>query len=234
MEALGRLAGEVAHDFNNLLLVVAMSGELLRKQLGPEAPGLVHVDEMIRAAQRGGALTRQLLTFARGGPSIVETIDVARAFAEIERMVKVLVGPDVTVRTSVDRDVLPIAFDCGKLEQVLVNLAANARQAMPDGGTLTFAAEATSLSAAEASALAVEPGPYVLVSVADTGTGMEPEVVDRIFEPFFTTRPDAGGHGLGLSTVYGIVRHHGGHIEVRSVPGVGTAFDLYLPAVVDE
>jgi two-component system cell cycle sensor histidine kinase/response regulator CckA len=232
MEALGRLAGEVAHDFNNLLLVVAMSGELLRKQLEPGAPQLVHVDEVIRAAERGGALTRQLLTFARGGPSIVETIDVGQAFAEIERMVKILVGPDVIVRTSIDRDVLPIAFDSGKLEQVIVNLAANARQAMLDGGTLTFAAETTWLSTAEASALSVEPGPYVLLSVGDTGTGMEPELVDRIFEPFFTTRLDAGGHGLGLSTVYGIVRQHGGHIEVRSVPGVGTGFDLYLPAVV--
>jgi two-component system cell cycle sensor histidine kinase/response regulator CckA len=233
MEALGRLAGEVAHDFNNLLLVVAMSGQLLRKQLRRGAPQRVLVDEMIRAAERGGALTRQLLTFARGGPSIVETIDVGRAFAEIEGMVKVLVGPEITVRTSVGRDVLPIAFDCGKLEQVIVNLAANARQAMPDGGTLTFAAETTRLSTAKASALSVEPGPYVLLSVGDTGTGIEPEVVDRIFEPFFTTRLDAGGHGLGLSTVYGIVRHHGGHIEVRSVPGAGTEFDLYIPAVVD-
>jgi signal transduction histidine kinase len=201
--------------------------------LQPGAPELVHVDEMIRAAERGGALTRQLLTFARGGPAIVETIDVGSAFAEIEGVLKLLVGADVTVRTCTERAASRIAFDRGKLEQVIVNLAANARQAMPDGGTLTFTAENTQLSAAEASVLSVEPGPYVLISVGDTGVGMPPDVVEHVFEPFFTTRPDTGGHGLGLSTVYGIVRHHGGHIEVRSVPGVGTMFDLYVPAVVD-
>jgi two-component system cell cycle sensor histidine kinase/response regulator CckA len=234
MEALGRLAGEVAHDFNNLLVVVTMSGSLLRKSLGPEAPELVHVDEMIRAAERGGALTRQLLTFARGGAAIVETVDVGQAFAEIEGIVNLLVGPDVTVRVCIRGDVSRIKFDRGKLEQVIVNLAANARQAMPEGGTLTFAAKNTELLPAEVSTLPVGPGAYVLISVVDTGTGMPPEIVEHIFEPFFTTRPNTGGHGLGLSTVYGIVRHHGGHIDVRSIPGVGTAFDIYVPAITDE
>jgi signal transduction histidine kinase len=234
MQALGRLAGEVAHDFNNLLVVVTMSGGLLRKALQPGSPELVHVDAMVKAAERGSTLTRQLLTFARGGPAIVEAIDVGHAFAEIEGIVKLLVGPDITVRVCADRDVSRMAFDRGKLEQVLINLATNARQAMPEGGTLTFSAENTRLLAAEALALSVEPGPYVLLSVVDTGTGMPPEVVDHIFEPFFTTRPDTGGHGLGLSTVYGIVSHHGGHVEVRSVRGVGTSFDLYVPAFIDE
>jgi two-component system cell cycle sensor histidine kinase/response regulator CckA len=204
MEALGHLAGEVAHDFNNLLVVVTMSGGLLRKTLPPASPQLVHVNEMIRAAERGSALTRQLLTFARGGAAIFETIDMGHAFTEIEGILKLLVGPDVTVRVCTDRDLSRITFDRGKLEQVLVNLSANAGQAMPEGGTLTFTAENIQLLQAEASALSVEPGRYVLLSVSDTGTGMPPEVVDHIFEPFFTTRPDTGGHGLGLSTVYGI------------------------------
>ncbi len=178
-----------------------MSGGLLRKALRPGGPELVHVDEMIRAAERGSALTRQLLTFARGGAAIVETIEVEHALAEIEGIVKLLVGPDVTVSVGADRDVSGIAFDRGKLEQVLINLAANARQAMPEGGTLTFTAKNTQLSSAEAAALSVAPGPYVLLAVADTGAGMRPEVVDRIFEPFFTTRADTGGTASSRITV---------------------------------
>jgi two-component system, cell cycle sensor histidine kinase and response regulator CckA len=234
MEALGRLAGEVAHDFNNLLVVVSMSGSLLRKTLPPGSTERMHVDEMVRAAERGSALTRQLLTFARGGPACVETIDVAHAFAEIERMVTLLLGCEITLRVCVDPDTSLIEFDRGKLEQVLVNLAANARQAMPDGGTLSFAARNAQLCPAKAVALSVEPGDYVQLSVTDTGIGMPPEVVERVFEPFFTTRQDTGGNGLGLSTVYGIVRHHGGHVDVKSTPGAGTTFDLYLPAASED
>jgi signal transduction histidine kinase len=234
MEALGRMAREVAHDFNNLLVVVMMSGDLLRRMLPPGGPELVHVEEMIRAAERGSALTRQLSTFACGCAGYVETIDVAQAFARIEGVVRDIVGPSITVRTFADSDVWRIAFDRRMLEQILVNLAANAHQAMPERGVLTLTATNTQLLPAQASARSVEPGTYVLLSVNDTGLGMPPEIVDRVFEPFFTTRPDTGGHGLGLSLVYGIVTHGGGHVEVRSVPGVGTSVDLYIPAVVDE
>jgi two-component system, cell cycle sensor histidine kinase and response regulator CckA len=234
MEALGRLAGEVAHDFNNLLVVVTMSGGLLQKTLAPGSKERVHVDEIVRAAERGSALTRQLLTFARGGAAVVETIDVAHALADVERMVRLLVGPEITLRVYVDPDTAFIEFDRGKLEQVFVNLATNAREAMLGGGTLSFTARNAQLLPAEAAALSLEPGDYVQVSVTDTGTGMTPDIAERVFEPFFTTRQDTGGHGLGLSSVYGIVRHHGGHVAVKSSPGAGTTFDVYVRAVAAE
>jgi two-component system cell cycle sensor histidine kinase/response regulator CckA len=234
MEALGRLAAEVAHDFNNLLVVVSMSGSLLRKTLPAGSSELAHVDEMIRAAERGGALTRQLMTFARGGAARIERIDLSRCLAKVCDVVKLLVGKDITLNVCVDNDVSRIAFDRAKFEQILVALAANARQAMPGSGTLTFTAKNTELRHAEAAALSVAPGSYVRLTVSDTGTGMAPEVVDRVFEPYFTTWEHAGGRGLGLSTVYGITRHHGGHVDVRSTLGEGTAFDLYVPAVSDE
>jgi signal transduction histidine kinase len=234
MEALGHLAAEAAHDFNNLLVVVSMSGSLLRKTLPAGSSELAHVEEMIRAAERGGALTRQLMTFARGGAARVERIDLSRCLARVCDAVKLLVGKRITLSLCVGRDVSPIAFDRSKLEQILVNLAANAHQAMPESGTLTISAENAELQPAEAAALSVDPGSYVRLTVADTGTGMAPEVMDRVFEPYFTTWDHVGRRGLGLSTVYGITRHHGGHIEVRSELGVGTAFDIYIPAVSDE
>jgi two-component system cell cycle sensor histidine kinase/response regulator CckA len=234
MEALGRLAAEVAHDFNNLLVVVSMSGSLLRKTLPAGSRELVHVDEMIRAAERGGALTRQLMTFARGGAARIERIDLSRCLAKVGDVVKLLVGQDIELRMAVDRDVSSIEFDRCKLEQILVGLADNARQAMTGGGTLTFTATNAELRLTEAGALSLAPGAYVRLTVEDTGIGIAPDVVDRIFEPYFTTWADVGGRGLGLSTAYGITRHHGGHIEVRSTLGAGTAFDLYVPAVTDD
>jgi two-component system cell cycle sensor histidine kinase/response regulator CckA len=229
MEALGRLAHEVAHDFNNLLVIVTMSGGLLRKTMQPDSRQVGLVDEIIRAAERGSTLTRQLLTFARGAEANVEPVDVAQALAEIEGHVQLLVGDDVVLSTCVDPDVSQIAFDRGKLERIVVNLAANARQAMPDGGTLSFTARNAQIVPAEAAALSVVPGGFVVLAVEDTGVGIAPEVIDHVFEPFFTTRRDAGGHGLGLSSVYGIVTRHGGHVEARSTPGVGTTFEIYIP-----
>jgi signal transduction histidine kinase len=154
--------------------------------------------------------------------------------AKVCDVVKSLPGKDIALSVLVDEDLSDIAFDRAKFEQILVDLASNARRAMPEGGTLTFSAENAELQPAEAAARSMEAGSYVRLTVADTGTGMAPEVMDRVFEPYFTTWEHLGGRGLGLSTVYGITSHHGGHIDVRSTLGVGTAFEVYVPAVTNE
>jgi len=232
MEAIGRLASGVAHDFNNILSVVLSYCSLIRDNLRLDDPMRDDVEEIGKAGRRAADLTRQLLLFSR--QQVVETkvIDLNDMLASMDKMVRRIVGEDVEVRsTHVDAS-CRVRADPGSIDQVIMNLVVNARDAMPTGGTLTMATANVTLD--ERTALArqgAKPGSYVMFAVTDTGTGMDTATQARIFEPFFTTKEVGKGTGLGLSTVFGIVRQSGGAIRVQSEPGHGASFEVYLPRV---
>jgi two-component system cell cycle sensor histidine kinase/response regulator CckA len=232
MEAVGRLAGGVAHDFNNILTAILGYAELLLAELPPESAHLADAAEIRTAAQRAAGLTRQLLAFSRQQvlqPTVLSVNDVVES---VEKMLSRLLGEDVTVRTALAPEVGNIRADAGQLEQVIMNLAVNARDAMSTGGKLTIETANAELSEGYAEAhQPVVAGQYVMLAVTDTGTGIGPETRSRIFEPFFTTKERGKGTGLGLSTVYGIVKQSGGYIWVYSEPGRGATFKIYLPRV---
>jgi PAS domain S-box-containing protein len=236
MEAVGRLAGGVAHDFNNLLTAIQGNVEMLLLEL-PRA-GAVRDDlmEIKRAATRAASLTRQLLAFSRKQMLAPKVLDVNAVVRELQRMLGRVIGEDVRLATSLRAVNAAVMADPGQLEQVVLNLAVNARDAMPRGGTLRIETREVLLSEAEAQRYPyrVEPGAYVRLTVSDTGVGMEPEVLRRVFEPFFTTREPGKGTGLGLSTVYGIVKQSGGYVWAESEPGRGSRFRVYLPRVCAE
>ncbi len=225
MEAIGRLAGGIAHDFNNLLTIIIGNAHLLRQlpEGTPDLPQLV--DDIHEAADRAAALTRQLLTFSRRQPSCPEVIDLSEVVAGLAGLLRRLLGERITVRSQVNPEPVRVRADRGQLEQVVMNLAVNARDAMPGGGTLTIA---TSLVTAPCGPGAVSAR-FARLTISDTGVGMTDEVKARIFEPFFTTKDPGKGTGLGLATVYGIVEQAGGHIEVESAPGSGTIFRIAFP-----
>jgi PAS domain S-box-containing protein len=228
LDAVGQLAGGVAHDFNNLLTVIDGYAVLLLADADDHATRDL---TMIRdAAGRAGALTRQLLAFSRTQAARPRVVDVAYLVANVEGMLRRLIREDVDLVVTGSERPVSVWADPGQLEQVLVNLAVNARDAMPDGGTLTIATDRIDLGDDQAQQVGLAPGEYVLLTVADTGVGMSAEVSARIFEPFFTTKDQGKGTGLGLSTVYGIVTQAGGHVVVHSTPGAGTTFAVYLPA----
>ncbi|HEU4763370.1 MAG TPA: PAS domain S-box protein [Gemmatimonadales bacterium] len=230
LESIGRLAGGVAHDFNNLLTVVQGALGAVRAAVPPAHPGQADVEEIAAAARRATDLTRQLLAFGRRQFLTPEVIDVRHRIEEMRRMLERLIGEDIALRTRFAPEIWPIRVDPGQFDQVLMNLAVNARDAMPGGGTLMIGAENFVADDAYAATHAdVAPGPHVVITVTDTGVGIPPEVQPHIFEPFFTTKPVGEGSGLGLSTVYGIVRQSGGTIWVYSEPGHGTTFKLYFP-----
>jgi two-component system cell cycle sensor histidine kinase/response regulator CckA len=224
LDAVGQLAGGVAHDFNNLLTVIDGYAALLITESTNDAS--TRDLAMIRdAAARAGALTRQLLAFSRTQAAQPRVVDVVELVEGIQGMLHRLIREDIElVVTATDEPAL-VCADPGQLEQVLVNLAVNARDAMPDGGTLTIATDRVDVHAD----VVTEPGCYVLISVTDTGCGMSAELTARIFEPFFTTKDQGKGSGLGLSTVYGIVTQAGGRVRVTSRVGEGSRFDVYLP-----
>ena len=235
LEALGRLAGGVAHDFNNLLTVIGTSARFVRDAVHDALPPALageareDLDEIDRAVERAGALTRQLLTFSHARHAEPRPTRVADVVRGVEKMARRVVGDDVEVVSLADAEAGEVLADPGQLEQALLNLVVNARDAMPGGGVLVLETRRANLAGAEAARAGVAPGAWAVIDVSDTGIGMDAATQARIFEPFFTTKPVGQGTGLGLATVYGIVTQAGGHVSVQSCPGRGTTFSILLP-----
>jgi PAS domain S-box-containing protein len=230
MEAIGQLAGGIAHDFNNLLTIINGYSELALEQSKIEEPLRRYLEEIHRAGTRAAALTSQLLAFSRKQVMQPALVELNSVIQEFEKMLHRIIGEDIELRTNLQPELGYVKADPGQLEQVIMNLAINARDAMPKGGKLTITTLNVQLDNEYAKQhIGVIPGMYVLLSVTDTGVGMDLQTQARIFEPFFTTKQPGKGTGLGLSTVYGIVSQSGGHIWVHSEPGRGTTFEIYLP-----
>jgi two-component system, cell cycle sensor histidine kinase and response regulator CckA len=230
MDAVGRLAGGVAHDFNNILSIILGYGEGLLEDLKPGDPMRTDVQEIHRAALRAAELTKQLLMFSRQQVMETKVLDMNEVLGSMEKMLRRILGEQLELRTLLDPELGRIRADRGNVEQIIMNLAVNAKDAMPDGGKLTIETSNVVLDDTIAhSHLGTEPGPYVLLAVTDTGIGMDKATRLRIFEPFFTTKAQGKGTGLGLSTVFGIVQQSRGAVWVYSEPGQGSTFKVYLP-----
>ena len=229
MEGMGRLAGGVAHDFNNLLTAILGYSESIVEQSDPNSP--LHEDalEVQRAGEKAAALTRQLLAFSRRQALAMTAVDLNDAVRDVQKLLGRLIGEHISIKTELSPDLEVITADRSQLEQILVNLAVNARDAMPDGGQLTITTATADLEETHTGQFSIPAGRYAVLAVRDTGTGMEPHTQEQIFEPFFTTKGPGEGSGLGLATVYGTVKQLGGYIEVTSAPGRGTTFTISLP-----
>ncbi len=231
LEAIGQLAGGVAHDFNNLLTVIGGYSSILLSKLPPDSPYLSSVEEIKKAGDRAGALTRQLLAFSRKQILQPKILDLNAVVTDLGKMVRRLIGEDIDLLTTTSAVLGKVKADPGQIEQVLLNLIVNARDAMPQGGKLTIQTSNVTLSSEHARRHDVQPGSYVMLAVSDNGCGMDAALQARIFDPFFTTKASGKGTGLGLATVYGIVKQSGGNIWVYSEPQKGSTFKIYLPRV---
>jgi PAS domain S-box-containing protein len=234
MEAIGRLAGGIAHDFNNLLTVIAGYTEVVLGELSSTHPHRPALEQIRRAGDRAASLTRQLLLFTRRQVLEARPLDLNQVVRDMDRMLRRLIGEDLELSILPSREPCPVKIDPGQIEQVLMNLAVNARDAMPGGGRLSIETSQIDVSArASAHRGGLQPGPYIILRVTDTGIGMPPETLAHIFEPFFTTKAPGQGTGLGLATVFGIVQQYHGHIDVTSATGLGTTFTIYLPQTAE-
>jgi two-component system cell cycle sensor histidine kinase/response regulator CckA len=232
MEAIGRLSGGIAHDFNNLLGVIIGYSQVLRRKLDPNSPLKEHAEEVEKAANRAVSLTRQLLAFSRQQILTLAVVDLNTLVSDMQRMLPRLIGEDIVVDIDLDSSLGRIKADLGQIEQVVMNLAVNARDAMPDGGKLQIETANREFDDAYCSEHpGAKPGRYVMLAVTDSGAGMTPQTLAHIFEPFFTTKEVGKGTGLGLATVYGIVKQSGGYIWVESALGIGSSFQIFLPRV---
>ena len=235
LDSLGKLAGGVAHDFNNLISAVLGFSELAMESLDKEQPEWEYVQIINSVGERAAALTNQLLAFSRRQVLEMRVVNLNAIVEDMGKMLRRIIGEDIELTFTSRLPLRNVLADVNQLEQILLNLSINARDAMPAGGKLAIATSETELDEEYcARHEAVKPGRYILLSVTDSGEGMSREILDRIFEPFFTTKEQGKGTGLGLATVYGIVRQHNGHIEVVSEPGRGATFQVYIPAVDDE
>lgn len=233
MEAVGRLAGGVAHDFNNILTAIVGFGELVASELPPASPLRTDVDQILRAATRASTLTRQLLTFSRRQVLQPELVDVNRAVANLEPMLGRVLREDIELRIRLGIGVEFVRVDRNQLDQVLLNLAINARDAMPAGGVLTISTTHEEVNRTNHEQRADREGDYAVLEVSDTGVGMDAQTRAHLFEPFFTTKEPGKGTGLGLATVHGVVEQSGGFISVQSEPHHGTSFKVFLPRLLD-
>jgi two-component system cell cycle sensor histidine kinase/response regulator CckA len=233
MEAVGRLSGGVAHDFNNLLGVIIGYAEFLQERLDPANALRGSVDEILSAGKRAASLTRQLLAFSRQQVLDPRVLDLNGAVSDMDKLLRRLIGEDIELTTILSPDLGRVKADQGQLEQVILNLAVNARDAMPHGGKLIIQTKNFVMDEAfvRRYPYPVQPGAYVQLAVSDSGIGMDAETKARAFEPFFTTKEKGKGTGLGLSTVYGVVKQSGGYIDIVSAPGAGATFQIYLPSV---
>jgi two-component system cell cycle sensor histidine kinase/response regulator CckA len=230
LEAVGRLAGGVAHDFNNLVMIIKGYSDLLLDSATPQSRP--YIEEIKHAGERASGLTRQLLAFSRKQVLEPQVLDPNQTVRNMVKMLRVLIGEDVELVTHLSDQIGRVQADPGQVEQVIMNLAVNARDAMPDGGKLIIETQPCQLDETHASTHSdVSPGSYVLIAVTDTGCGMSKETLGHVFEPFFTTKEPGKGTGLGLATVYGIIKQSRGHIAIYSEPGLGTNFKIYFPTV---
>ncbi len=235
MEAIGQLTGGIAHDFNNLLAIIQGNIELVQEKVKGDPVLAEMIDYALRASERGASLTKRLLAYSRQQPLAPKPVDIAVLIAGMTDLMRRALGETIEVRTHMAPGLWPTRIDQNELEHAMLNLAVNARDAMPNGGTLSIEAENTELDGAYADHnIEVRPGAYVMIAITDTGAGMTKEVIEHVFEPFFTTKPIGQGSGLGLSMVYGFVKQSGGHIKVYSEPGHGTTVRLYLPRFAEK
>jgi PAS domain S-box-containing protein len=233
MEAIGQLTGGIAHDFNNLLAIIQGNIELVQERVKGDPKLSEMIDYALRASERGASLTKRLLAYSRQQPLAPKPVDIAVLISGMTDLLRRALGETVEVKTHMAPGLWPTRVDPNELEHAMLNLAVNARDAMPNGGTLTIETENTHLDKAYAeNNIEVKPGAYVVIAITDTGTGMAKEVIDHVFEPFYTTKPIGQGSGLGLSMVYGFVKQSGGHIKIYSESGRGTTIRLYLPRIV--
>jgi len=236
MEAVGRLSGGVAHDFNNILMIITGYGDLLKEQLGSDERQRRMIDEILKAANRAASLTHQLLAFSRKQILMPKVVDLNNVLADLGKMLPRLIGEDIDLEIVPGNGLGRVMADASQMQQVVMNLVVNARDAMPDGGRLTIETANTEWDEKSGREYGIEakPGSFVLLSVADNGIGMDRETLAHLFEPFFTTKSVDKGTGLGLSIVYGVVKQSGGFIWVDSEPGQGTTFKIYLPRIEAE